>query len=55
MQHLGDVLEGEATLVVLERANKDDAGRKQQERRRVGEERDDAEPGERKATPAGPR
>jgi hypothetical protein len=42
---LGDVLGGEAALVVLKCADKDDGRGKDQERGRVCEERNDAEPG----------
>ena len=48
-----DVVERVAAAVALERADHHRRGRQDQEHRGVGEERDDAEPGERGTSPAG--
>jgi len=47
VNHRAEVVQREAAGVVLERPDEDDRGGEQQEGRRVGEERDDAEPGQR--------
>ena len=49
-----DVVERVAAVVRLERTDEDVRGRQQQERRRVGEERHHAEPGERALSSPGP-
>ena len=53
MDDRGDVREGEATGVVLERAHQHLSGGQEQEQDRVDEERNDDQPGERKTPPAG--
>ena len=53
MEELPDVVERPAAVLVLERADEHVAGGQEQEQERVDEERQRAEPRERKAPPAG--